>query len=218
LSIIVDEDIKIPDGYEKYCDLSFRYTPSDPGPDNLAAIIKIRSFLTQIFSVGNPLWGILEHTRLELPLGFLKSFGEIVDTPGVEFLISDQSRYGFNTISQASTLLFLNDGRKIPCEIRQLICSTGLFSALSVWKLQIIWIYLDERSDQKLTEEKARDFAESKCREVAGFLQGSHDNISSFLRIEKLLLPSIQTIYHGVQDISRIIDAVLLTKRQVIRQ
>lgn len=46
-------------------------------------------------------------------------------------------------------------------------------------------------------------------------MHGSCDNISSFIRIENLLLPSIQTICHGVQDISKITDAVLPTiKRQ----
>ncbi len=162
MSIIVDKDIKLPDGYETYCDLSFSYTPSDSGSDILGDIIKMSSLLSQIFNVRNPLWGILEHIRIELPLGFLKSVGEIVDTPGAEFLISGQSRYGYNIISQASTLLFLNDGRKIPCEIRQLMCSTGLFSALlSAWNLRIIWIYLDENSDRNpITGKRGRDFIE----------------------------------------------------------
>lgn len=73
---------------------------------------------------------MLEQVRVQLPLGFLKNVGEFVDTPGIDFLISGQCRYVFNIITQASILLFLNDGRKISNETRQLLFSTGLFDSV----------------------------------------------------------------------------------------
>lgn len=219
VSTLGENDIKLPNGYEKYCSLSFTFAPSKSlgGSDILSDINKIKLFLSRTFSIGNPLWGMLEQVRVQLPLGFLKNVGEFVDTPGIDFLISGQCRYVFNIITQASILLFLNDGRKISNETRQLLFSTGLFdSVLTSQSPKIVLI----DSNRKFSRKPQLEINITKfwCQEIAGIIHRYQRNHLSFKEIQKKLLSSVRTIQYdsSTNSSSGILEIIIseLTRRR----